>query len=78
MVACQLRIRDNPPFTAQPGVQLDTTNFTQLDYFYLFFPEDLLQNMVDQTNLYAKQFIAANPNSSYARLFQWRRLTLDE
>ena len=67
-----------PPFTAQPGVQLNTSNFSKLDYFYLFFPNDLLQYIVDQTNLNSEQFIAANPNSSYARMFTWRRLTLEE
>ncbi|PIO33511.1 hypothetical protein AB205_0114070, partial [Aquarana catesbeiana] len=34
-----------PPFTAQPGVQPNTSNFSYLDYFYLFFLEDLLQYM---------------------------------
>lgn len=67
-----------PPFTAQPGVQPNTSNFTPFNYFSLFFPQDLLQYIVDQTNLYADQFIASNPNSSYARMFNWRRLTLEE
>ncbi|PIO30472.1 hypothetical protein AB205_0147110 [Aquarana catesbeiana] len=46
----------------QPGVQANTPNFTE----YLFLPDTLLQFIVDQTNLYAQQHIANNPQSSYA------------
>ncbi|CAI9542874.1 unnamed protein product, partial [Staurois parvus] len=44
---------------------------TPLNCFELFFTEDLYALIVDQSNLYARQFIAANPNSNLARPFAW-------
>ncbi|CAI9562030.1 unnamed protein product, partial [Staurois parvus] len=50
-----------PPFTAQPGIQVETANLTTpVDFLELFFMEDLYALIVDQSNLYAQQFIAAN------------------
>lgn len=43
-----------PLFTAQPGIHAETANLT----------EDLYQLIVDQSNLYAQQYIAAHPNST--------------
>ncbi|CAI9590001.1 unnamed protein product, partial [Staurois parvus] len=40
-----------------------------LDFFELFFTDDLYALIVDQSNLYARQFIAANPNSNLPRPF---------
>ena len=59
-----------PPFTAQPGIQVNTENFTPLDYFNLMFTEDMLSEIVAQCNLFAQQFIENNPTSYHARPFQ--------
>ncbi|PIO39134.1 hypothetical protein AB205_0088760, partial [Aquarana catesbeiana] len=67
-----------PPFTAQPGVQVNTAGFSQMDFLNLFFPNEFIQGIVDQTNLFAQQFITTNPSSSYARPFEWRPLTVVE
>ena len=67
-----------PPFTAQPGVQVNTENFAPIDYFRLIFTEDLLTSIVAQCNLYAQQFIQSNPTSFYSRPFEWRDLTVEE
>ncbi|PIO16076.1 hypothetical protein AB205_0109600, partial [Aquarana catesbeiana] len=51
--------------------------FTEIDCFHLFLPATSLQFIVNQTNLYAQQYIANNPRSSYAHLFEWRYLNLE-
>ncbi|PIO12377.1 hypothetical protein AB205_0174950 [Aquarana catesbeiana] len=56
-----------PPFTGQPGIQVETVDFTSLDFYLLFFTEDLYRSIVDQSNLYAGQHIATIPQSSLAR-----------
>ena len=67
-----------PPFTAQPGVQANTEGFSEIDFFNLFFPNEFLQTIIDQTNLFASQYIQNNPNSYYARPFEWRPLTMED
>ncbi|CAI9615891.1 unnamed protein product, partial [Staurois parvus] len=68
-----------PPFTAQPGIQVETASLTTpLDILELFFTEDLYALIVDQSNLYAQQFIAVNPNSNLARPFIWKPITVSE
>ncbi|PIO14457.1 hypothetical protein AB205_0196040, partial [Aquarana catesbeiana] len=63
-----------PPFTGQPGIQVETVDFTSLDFYLLFFTEDLYRSIVDQSNLYAGQFIAANPQLTLAR--DWKTITV--
>ena len=63
-----------PPFTGQPGIQVETADFTSLDFYSLFFTEDLYRSIVEQSNLYAGQYIAANPQ--LAR--DWKPITVSE
>ncbi|XP_040210225.1 piggyBac transposable element-derived protein 4-like [Rana temporaria] len=67
-----------PPFTAQPGIQANTENFTPIDFFNLFFTDDLFHLIVDQSNLFAQQYIANKPNSNYAAPFEWTPVTVEE
>ncbi|CAI9606528.1 unnamed protein product, partial [Staurois parvus] len=68
-----------PPFTAQPGIQVEIANLTTpLDFLELFFTEDLYALIVDQSISYAQQFIATNPNSNLARPFAWKPITVSE
>ncbi|CAI9542343.1 unnamed protein product, partial [Staurois parvus] len=68
-----------PPFTDQPGIQVKTANLnTPLDFFKLFFTDNLYALTVDQSNLYVQQFIAPNPNSNLARPFAWKPITVSE
>ncbi|PIO15225.1 hypothetical protein AB205_0066250, partial [Aquarana catesbeiana] len=53
-----------PPFTGQPGIQVEIVDFTPLDFYSLFFTKDLYRSIVDQSNLYAGQHIATIPQSS--------------
>ncbi|PIO24114.1 hypothetical protein AB205_0141990, partial [Aquarana catesbeiana] len=42
-----------PPFTGQSGIQVETVDFTSLDFYPLFFTEDLYRSIVDQSDLEA-------------------------
>ncbi|XP_053319679.1 piggyBac transposable element-derived protein 4-like [Spea bombifrons] len=56
-----------PPFTAIPGINIDVTGFTPLQFVQIFLGEDILGDIVSQSNLYAQQYRAANPNSYFAK-----------
>ncbi|XP_069814605.1 piggyBac transposable element-derived protein 4-like [Dendropsophus ebraccatus] len=60
-----------PTFSASPGIQVDTSDFREVDFFKLFFSEDLLAHMVHHTNLYAQQRIDSHPTSYFARVQNW-------
>ncbi|XP_044141537.1 piggyBac transposable element-derived protein 4-like [Bufo gargarizans] len=55
-----------PNFTADAGTHVNTTGFREIDFFKLFFTDNLISLMVVQTNLYANQFIAMNPTTFHA------------
>ncbi|UYV74698.1 hypothetical protein LAZ67_12000601 [Cordylochernes scorpioides] len=45
------------------------------DYFYLFMTPSLLQSIVDQTNIYASQYISANRSTTKPRSRNWSQDT---
>ena len=47
------------PFTEQPGPKVPPSCESPEDYFSLFFDDNLLQYIVDQTNAYARKKLAA-------------------
>ncbi|KAM4030257.1 piggyBac transposable element-derived protein 4-like [Anomaloglossus baeobatrachus] len=53
-----------PDFVPQSGIQFETANLREIDFFKVYFSESIVSLMVEQTNLYAQQFLAENPNSS--------------
>ncbi|XP_068093018.1 piggyBac transposable element-derived protein 4-like [Hyperolius riggenbachi] len=55
-----------PLFTARSGIQADTGAMQPIDFFHLFFTEDFLQHVCEQTNIYALQSIAKKPTSTLA------------
>lgn len=69
-----LHKRTKQDFTGPvPGaVKLFDASATELDFFAEFFPVELLNLIVDQTNLYAQQKIAIKPNAS------WYGVTIQE
>lgn len=50
------------PFCGQSGLNVDTTNFSSNEYYQLFVSDDLMNHFAAQTNLFAEQYIDANPN----------------
>ena len=56
-------LHDLPTFTGVPGLLKELPDSpTPLDYFYLFFTEQIIEIMVRETNRYAEQVIAASKN----------------
>ncbi|KAM4702819.1 piggyBac transposable element-derived protein 4-like [Rhinophrynus dorsalis] len=66
-VAPNLQRPDIPPFTADPGINLDVTGFTTLQFIELFLGDDVLGEIVSQTNLYAQQYRTAKPQTFWAK-----------
>ncbi|XP_022801637.1 piggyBac transposable element-derived protein 4-like [Stylophora pistillata] len=61
------------PFTAATGLTWGVTeDGTAIDFFYLMFPEDLIEHIVSETNRFAQECIAAKPDP------KWRESTLEE
>ncbi|XP_056428834.1 piggyBac transposable element-derived protein 4-like [Hyla sarda] len=52
--------------------------FTDLDFLKFFLSVSLVNHMVEQTNLYAQQFIAHHPDSFLARSNEWRAIEAAE
>uniref|UniRef100_A0A803K9B9 PiggyBac transposable element-derived protein domain-containing protein n=1 Tax=Xenopus tropicalis TaxID=8364 RepID=A0A803K9B9_XENTR len=67
-----------PPFTAVPGLSVDTTNFEIIDFFNLYITEAILQDMVRYTNLYAEQYLASNPLPGFSRTQAWYPTNINE
>ncbi|XP_069819668.1 piggyBac transposable element-derived protein 4-like [Dendropsophus ebraccatus] len=65
-----------PPFTATPGINRDVSNFYPVDFFYLFVGDEVLGLIVEQTNLYARQYITQKPTCTYAT--SWRPTSVAE
>lgn len=66
-------------FNGDQGLTVDTTGFHPSDYFRLFITEELLNYLVEETNLFAIQYLRDYPKSSkYAKLPTWTPTTLVE
>lgn len=65
-----------PEFTANIGVPVDV--FREIIFFHLFFSYHFVYNMVEQMQIYAEQFMAANPNSSFTKPRMWTPTNSDE
>ena len=69
------------PFTAQPGpineaAALQSDN--PADFLGLFMTEELLQILVEQTNLYAEKSITRLPNLPHSHVNQWKPVDVTE
>ncbi|CAH2319774.1 Hypothetical predicted protein [Pelobates cultripes] len=60
-----------PPFMATPGIAVTVDACEPLNYFELFMSNDIFELMVEQTNLFANQYLSANPGSNYNRRNMW-------
>ena len=55
------------------GCSNDMTNKTPLDFFELLVTDDILDLIVDQTNLYAKQFFEKESPPPRSRVNEWKK-----
>ncbi|XP_063312604.1 piggyBac transposable element-derived protein 4-like [Pelobates fuscus] len=69
---------DNPLFTGSPGIQLDVTNYSALDFMQQFFGDDILGDIVTKTNLYAVQYLTLDDQSLIARQGSWYPTSVPE
>ena len=67
-------------YTRKKGVLVDTSGMNPIDYFMLFFSEDIFQTMADQTNLYASQYLETPDNflKPASRLKTWSDTDVSE
>lgn len=61
------------------GVLVDTRDYLPVNYFKLFFPETLVETIVQNTNLHAEQFFQSRSEfSQYSRYKNWVPTTKSE
>ena len=61
----------NISFTGEPGIQVDTKGFEPIDYFRLFFNDDIINYLVIETNRFAEQFTRDNNLKRRSRAHKW-------
>ena len=67
------------PYSRRRGVLVDTEGFQPVDFFKVFFPNALFEQIAEQTNLYASQYFEAEPNlAPKSRFHAWRECSADE
>ncbi|KAJ1120832.1 hypothetical protein NDU88_008981 [Pleurodeles waltl] len=49
-----------PAFTSLPGCRVNTENFLPVHFFHLFMDDVFLEEIVEQTNVYAEQYLRDN------------------
>ena len=64
-------------FSGQGGCTQDMTNKSPIDFFQLFLTDNILQMVVEQTNLFAEQFIQSHELARHSRVQQWGRSSHD-
>ena len=66
-------------FSGRPGVKVEVDGFSPYDFFNLYLSDDLLQIFVDQTTLYAQQYMDSHPNLPiHSRSLKWTPVDLPE
>ncbi|KAJ1092961.1 hypothetical protein NDU88_006071 [Pleurodeles waltl] len=69
-----------PAFTGFPGCRVNTENFLPVNFFELFMDDIFLEEIVEQTNLYAEQFLRDNAARlrPHSRASRWIPTNLEE
>ena len=62
-----------PQYRLNSGCTQDMTNKTPIDFFQLFVTDDMLEAIVEQTNLFAQQYIDSHELSRRSRVQQWAK-----
>ena len=66
-----------PEYTDEAGCSALVEGETPLDFFQLIFTEEMMEQIVTQTNLYAEQFIESHELGPHSRVQQWSKETHD-
>ncbi|KAJ1202804.1 hypothetical protein NDU88_006599 [Pleurodeles waltl] len=69
-----------PAFTGLPGCRVNTENFLPVNFFELFVDDVFLEEIVEQTNLSAEQYLRDNAARlrPHSRATQWIPTNLEE
>ena len=62
-----------PDFQQPTGPSLDMTGKSPLDFFKLFVTDEMLDHVVEQTNIYADQYIDSTTLPPHSRVHGWRK-----
>ena len=62
-----------PEYLGHPGCTQDMANKDPIDFFQLFVTDAMLETVVEQTNLFAQQFIDSHDLARRSRVQQWER-----
>ena len=63
-----------PEYSSSPGYNYQCSDaVTPLEIFKVLLKDDILDQIVTQTNLYAKQFISSHPVTPHSRVHGWSR-----
>jgi len=68
---------DVPPFTGIPGPTTEPLD-TVVQYVELLLTDEFVKYVVDQTNLYATQFLGRETPSVKSRANQWKEVTVED
>ncbi|KAJ1153167.1 hypothetical protein NDU88_005929 [Pleurodeles waltl] len=79
-VAPNMEQPELPAFTGLPGCNANTENFMPINFFELFMDDMFLEEIVEQTNLYAEQHLRDNAARlrPHSRAAQWIPTNLEE
>ncbi|KAJ1159649.1 hypothetical protein NDU88_000154 [Pleurodeles waltl] len=79
-VAPNMEQPELPAFTGLPGCNANTENFMPINFFELFMDDVFLEEIVEQTNLYAEQHLRDNAARlrPHSRAAQWIPTNLEE
>lgn len=67
------------PFTANPGIKASISDADDpLEYFRLFFDENIMNYIVEETNRYANNHIETTPLTPSSRSLKWQDVNKDD
>lgn len=67
------------PFTGNPGIKVEIQDYNDLyELFKLYVTDELVENIVEQTNKYAEQFLGYRPLRAFSRYRAWKPTDRDE
>ena len=64
---------DLPQYTYSAGCNHQCTDATPYEFFQMLVTDDILDNIVEQTNVYANQFISSHSLAPRSRVHGWAR-----
>ena len=68
-----------PVYDRRQSVLVDTSDFSPVDFFKLYFPDEAIELISNETNSYAEQFFdAPHDFDSHSRFHKWTDTTFEE